>query len=123
MFSDSLKKMDEMPYKTMLGVAACLVILCQLVAMALVVDGQVKRAEARDSALDSRRIAVAQCNEAGSVAKRQNCIQQAMAALSLPDDPEASNQVQVLANTGAIERGDAPTGQVRGFMPASYTIR
>lgn len=122
MISDSLKKMDEMPHKSMLLVAAVLVIVCQLVAMALVVDGQVKRAEARDSALDSQRIAVFQCNESGSVATRQSCIQQAMGALSALNQPKVSNQVQAMAISGALERGEPSTATAQGFMAASYTL-
>lgn len=123
MFSEQLKKIDEMPYKTMLGVAACLVILCQLVAMVLVVEGQVRKAEARDSVLDSRRMAITQCNEAGSVAARKSCIQQTTTALSLPHDPETATQVQALANSGTLERGDVSPGKAQGLMPASFTIR
>ena len=108
MFFESLKKMDEMPYKSMLGVAAVLVILCQLVAMALVVNGQMKKAETRDSALELRRIAVAECNEAGAVATRQSCIQQTGDALRLPDRIEPSNQLHAVVIQQAVERADAP---------------
>ena len=123
MFSQTLKKMDEMPHKTLLVVAACLVILCQLVAMALVVDGQVKRVEARDSALSSQRLAVVRCNEAGLIAMRQSCIQQAMAAWSAAGQPESSSQGQAAANPEAIGRGDAPAGKAPGLVAVSYTGR
>ncbi|MEO7400228.1 MAG: hypothetical protein ABIV07_05595 [Polaromonas sp.] len=123
MFSEQLKKMDEMPYKTMWGVAACLVILCQLLAMVLVVQGQVRKAEIRDSSLDSRRMAIAKCNEAASAAARQSCVQQTLAAFSSPPEPEAANQAQALASPASFERGDAAAGKAQGLMPASYTIR
>lgn len=105
---ESLKKIDDKPYKSMLGVAAVLVILCQLVAMGLVVSGQVKRAEARDSAHQSRRIAVAECNEASAVATRQSCIQQTLGTLRLPDQIEPSNQFHAAVVQEVAERADAP---------------
>ncbi len=123
MFFDHLKKIDHMPYRTMLGLAACLVILCQLVAMVLVVDGQVRKAKARDSSLGSQRLAIAQCNEASSAAARQSCIQQTIAASSPPHDPEAATQVQTLANSAPFDSGGVSTGKVQAFMPASFTIR
>ena len=123
MFSDRLTKIDQMPYKTMLGLAAGLVMLCQLVAMVLVVEGQVKKAEARDSSLGSQRLVIAQCNQAGSASARQSCVQQAMAAFNVPHDPEASTQVQALTNSGPLERGEVSTGKAQGFTPAAYTIR
>lgn len=123
MFSDHLKKIDHMPYKTMLGMAACLVILCQLVAMVLVVDGQVRKAEARDSSRGSQRLAIDRCNEASSAATRQSCIQQTMAASSPPHDSETATQVQALANSAPLDSGGTSTGKVQVFLPASFTIR
>lgn len=123
MFSEQLKKMDEMPYKAMWGVAACLLILCQLLAMVLVVEGQVRKAEARDSSLDSRRVTIARCNEAASAAARQSCIQETMAAFSPPREAEAANQVQGLANPVSFEHGERAAGKSQVLMPASYTIR
>ena len=66
MFSDHLQKIDEVPYKTLLGVAAGLVILCQLIAMVLVVDGQVEKAQVRDLRYASEQMAIARCSEPGS---------------------------------------------------------
>lgn len=123
MLSDWLKKLEEMSGKTLLGLAACLVILCQLLAMVLVVQGQVRKAEARDSGLDSRRLALAKCNEAASVAARQSCLQQTLAAFSPPPEPEAANQAQALADAASFEGGKLAAGKAQGLMPASYTIR
>ena len=123
MFSESLKKMDEMPYKSMLGVAAVLVMLCQLVAMGLVVDGQVKRAEARDSVQDSRRIAVAACNEADSVATRQSCIQQATGGWRGPDQAGGEKQLRAMLNSGVADRADALAVTLQGVTAAFYTSR
>lgn len=123
MFSASLKKIDHMPFKTMLALAACLVIICQLIAMALVVEGQVRKAEARDSSLDSRRTAIAQCNQAGTAAARQSCVQQTQAAFSTPQEPEASVRVQALAISPQLDRADAVAGKEQGLMPASFTMR
>lgn len=122
MFSASLKKIDHMPFKTMLALAACLVIICQLIAMALVVEGQVRKAEARDSSLDSRRTAIAQCNQAGTAAARQSCVQQTQAAFSTPQEP-ASGRVQALAISPQLDSADAVAGKEQGLMPASFTMR
>jgi hypothetical protein len=122
MFSDHLKKIDHMPYKTMLGLAACLVILCQLVAMVLVVDGQVRKAEARETSLGSQRMAIAQCNESSPAGARQTCIQQVMAISGKPHDPVNGLQVQALTDSAPSDRGGVSIGKVEGLMPASFTI-
>ena len=123
MFSDAMQKIDTMRYKTMLGVAACLVILCQLIAMVLVVDGQVKKAEVRDTSLGSQRTAIAQCNETSPAAARQKCIEQATAAPSGPRDPEKGPQVQALSDAVRFDGSGVSIGKVQGFMPASLSIR
>lgn len=123
MFSDHMQKIDTMRYKTMLGVAACLVILCQLIAMVLVVDGQVKKAEVRDTSLGSQRTAIAQCNETSPAAARQRCIEQATAASSGPGDPAQRLQVQALSDPERFDGSGVPVGKGQGFMPASLSIR
>ena len=44
MGAERLKKLDELPGGVLFGIAAALVFMCQLVAMVLVVEGQVQRA-------------------------------------------------------------------------------
>jgi hypothetical protein len=95
MFSDAIKQVDEPSYKVWLGVAAGLVIVCQLVAMALVVDGQVDRAHSRGIEYASERSALAQCSQSSLGSERQNCVLQVQAAAGLlPQTPG----LQVLAD-------------------------
>ena len=61
MFSEHLRKFDELPYKTLLLVAAGLVILCQLAAMAFVADSQVAKARLRDEQRKAELVAIAHC--------------------------------------------------------------
>ena len=63
MFSDHLRKIDDAPHKTLLLVAAGLVMACQLVAMALVAGEQVQKAQMRGDSQASRQVAVASCVE------------------------------------------------------------
>ena len=63
MFSDHVRKIDDAPAKTLLMIAAGLVIACQLVAMVLVADGQVEKAQLREATLASARAATAWCVE------------------------------------------------------------
>lgn len=80
MFPDPMQQPDEPSCKVWLGVAAGLVIICQLVAMALVVDGQVERAHARGFQYASERSALAQCNQSSLGTERQNCVLQVQTA-------------------------------------------
>lgn len=63
MFSDHLRKIDDASAKTLLMIAAGLVIVCQLVAIVLVADGQVEKAQLREATLASARAATAWCVE------------------------------------------------------------
>lgn len=94
MISDSVQQPDEPSYKVWLGVAAGLVIACQLVAMVLVVDGEVERAQSRGVQNASERSALAQCSQRSLGSERQNCVAQVQAASVLPQ----SATPQVLAD-------------------------
>ncbi len=63
MFSDHLQKIDKVPYKSLMVVAAGLVFLCQLLAMVLVVDHQVEKAQIRDARYGAVQMAIADCSE------------------------------------------------------------
>ena len=121
MLSQTLKKIDKVSNKTMFTVAACLVIVCQLVAMALVVNGQVERAESRDSAAGSQRLSVARCNEAGVVAMQQNCLQQAIGGLSAAERADQPNQGPAVTSTGTSARGKPLKGSAPGLVSVTYT--
>jgi hypothetical protein len=81
MFSDHLRKVDEAPAKTLLLIAAGLVIVCQLVAMVLVADGQVAKAQLREASQASARAAAAWCIQNSSGTDLKNC-DRASSALS-----------------------------------------
>lgn len=143
MFSNCLQKFDEMPYKTLLWVAAGLVLVCQLAAIGFVADEQVTKAKIRDFQRQTEMQAIAQCIENAAGPARQNCIQQAhvVAGSSLPPaagDGSGESKTQVLAgasssnesggsagmvaNVGTSARaGSMMTGQpAQGFMSASF---
>ena len=128
MFSDHLRKIDEVPHKTLFGVAAGLVILCQLVAMALVVDGQVAKAKARDAHHAHERMAVAQCMESSRGVARHSCIQQVKIVSGTTQDyysqQDSPQDTQAVASALEIERAAMPAApQVQSFMPASFATR
>ena len=110
MFSDHTQQPDEPSHKVWLGVAAGLVIVCQLVAMALVVDGQVERAHARGFQYASERSALAQCSQSSLGSERQDCVLRVQAAASfLP--PTAGSQQALADATGAFQSTALLTGR------------
>jgi hypothetical protein len=117
MFSDHLPKIDEVPNRTLFMVAAGLVILCQLVAMTLVVDGQVNMAQVRDALRVSERTAINRCMESSLGAARHSCIQQAKAPA--PDGPST----QALADTEESDITALPANPAQGLLPASFAAQ
>ncbi|MBC7647624.1 MAG: hypothetical protein H7197_00675 [Vitreoscilla sp.] len=73
MFSDHLQKIEHASGKTLLMVAGGLVIVCQLVAMVLVSQGQVEKAQAREVSQASARAATAWCVESSRGAALNDC--------------------------------------------------
>lgn len=122
MFSQYLQKIDQLSLKTLFGVAAGLVILCQLVAMALVVDGQVSKAQLRDTQYAAERVAFAYCIESSNGVARNNCLRQVQAATRPSPDIDSSQSVQAVASTSGLRNAAMPA-PMRGFMPASFTAR
>jgi hypothetical protein len=129
MFSDHLRKFDEMPYKTLLLVAAGLVILCQLAAMAFVADSQVARAKVRDDQRKAELTAIAQCMETRAGAARHSCIQQARVAATASPPPAAESApkapayADASASAGNVMPSRLPAHPPQGFMAASFAIR
>lgn len=124
MFSDYLRKLDEAPCKVLLGVAAGLVILCQLVAMALVVDAQVDRAQARSVQYASERSALAQCNGSSlGTTARKNCVLQAQAAANPFQGTGNMPDMQAVADATVLEHAPLLSLQAPGLMPALFTAR
>jgi hypothetical protein len=120
MFSDHLPKIDEVPNRMLFLVAAGLVILCQLVAMAMVADGQVSMAQVRDALRISERTAINQCMENSLGAARHNCILQAQAANAPVQDGQST---QALADTEESDITALPANPVQGLLPASLAPR
>jgi hypothetical protein len=102
MFSDHLRKIDEAPHKTLLLVAAGLVMVCQLVAMALVAGEQVQKAQMRGDSQASRQVAVASCVETSRGVAVKDCFRLGSSELEAVVTPATS------------------TGAITGFMPASF---
>lgn len=105
MFSDHLRKIDQAPHKTLLLVAAGLVIVCQLVAMALVAGEQVQKAQMRGNNDVSRQAAVASCVEASRGVEIKGCFLIGSSELEIQRDSlthEASSTLPKpsSANTG-----------------------
>ncbi len=73
MFSDHLQIIDNAPAKKMLFVAAGLVLVCQLVAMALVAEGQVEKAHVREASQASFQAAMASCIESSRGIDLNDC--------------------------------------------------
>lgn len=73
MFSDHLQKIDQAPHKTLLLVASGLVIVCQLVAMALVAGEQVQKAQMRGDHEASHQAAIATCIESSKGVSVKDC--------------------------------------------------
>jgi hypothetical protein len=87
MFSDHLRKIDNASGKTLLLIAAGLVIVCQLVAMVLVAQGQVDKAYVREASQASERSAVAWCIETSYGAELKSCTNR-LPAYSEPDNTQ-----------------------------------
>ena len=73
MFSDHLQKIDHTSGKTLLLIAGGLLIVGQLVAMVLVTQGQVEKAQAREVSQASQRVATAWCIETSRGAELRGC--------------------------------------------------
>jgi uncharacterized membrane protein len=128
MFSEHLMKFDEMPYKTLLMVAAGLVILCQLAAMAFVADSQVAKAKLRDEQRQAELAAIAHCMETSAGAARHNCIQQARVVAGASTPPAADSVPREAAFAEASSSAGSvmparPVRSPRGFMAASFAVR
>jgi hypothetical protein len=130
MFSDHLPKIDEMPYRTLLLVAAGLVILCQLAAMAFVADSQVAKARERDDQRRAELTAISQCMETSAGAARSQCIQQARVVATASPQPAKPTMrarrrlMPMLPPPRArMMPAHSPSRPPQGFMAASFAIR
>lgn len=128
MFSDHLRKIDDAPHKTWLLVAAGLVMVCQLVAMALVAGEQVQKAQMRGDSQASRQVAVASCVETSRGVAVKDCFQIGSADLEtrhLAHHAKSDLQYGAASDTGEIDSVGMPAkslGTVKGFMSASFAV-
>lgn len=110
MFSEDLRKIDQVPHKKLWLVASGMVIVCQLVAMALVAGEQVQKAQMRSDSDILRQAAVASCVETRRGEAVKGCFLIGSSELTTRKD-----------TTGSEVRADAPTFNTvtKGFMSAS----
>lgn len=129
MFSDHMPKIEETPYKTLLLIAAGLVILCQLAAMAFVAESQVAKAKERDNQRKAELAAISQCMETSAGAARSQCIQQASVVATASPQPATGNAskapayADASASSGGMMPAHSPSRPPQGFMTASFAIR
>lgn len=122
MFSDHLQKIDKLPYKALLIVAAGLVFLCQLLAMVLVVDGQVEKAQIRDAHYSSAQMVIADCSENYSGPARSRCIEQMRSEIASSSAGEGEADAPELAAV-AGQRPSPVVSRVKGIIQAAFAGR
>lgn len=126
MFSDHLRKIDEAPHRTLLFVAAALVMVCQLVAMALVAGEQVQKAQMRVDSQVSRQVAVASCVETSRGVAIKDCLRLGgdnFETLGYADLAKHAVQDDVAPESGAREAtlsSATSAGVLSGFVSASF---
>ena len=117
MFSDHLPKIDQASGRNLFVIAGALVMGCQLVAMVVVADGQVKKAEARESLTQSQRLVVAQCFENVKGAELSSCT-----ARVYSDNRQDTISSQVDDSTQDRSQ-PAPRSANEGLRAISFTAR
>jgi hypothetical protein len=129
MFSDHLRKIDEAPHKTLLLVAAGLVMVCQLVAMALVAGEQVQKAQMRGDSQASRQVAMATCIETSRGVAVKGCFQlgsydlESQQGTSHTKGSGQSSMASVAPELDTIATPATSAGALSGFMSASFAVR
>ena len=113
MLADQFQKIERTSSRNLLLIAAGLVIICQLVAMAMVADGQVKKAELREAQIAAQNVALANCFETSPRFDRSSCMQQ----LQVQGPPDESNRV---ASNTADVNGLQPANVSTGLMSVSF---
>ena len=93
MFSDTRNKVERWPVINLFVLAGLLVVLCQLVALALVTDPNTDNIDVRDQRNRQHEAALADCPDRMQLAVRplrHGCIQHVQAALDAAADSRAS---------------------------------
>lgn len=119
MFSDHLQKMNPLPKVNLLIAAAVLVMVCQLAALALVADRQVKQASVRDLQRVAQQVAMADCVERSTGPTRHGCIRQTQTAMLAGDEASASGDRGRVFSVKSVAAVDGITGgELASLMPA-----
>ena len=111
MFSKLLHKNNHGARRSLFFFAAALVIAGQMVAIALLAQGQVQKAALREARLTSQRIAMAQCFESSRRIQRDNCFVLAGQAESI----SAARSVPVLTTGQNESNFPVPSAAPRGL--------
>ena len=122
MFSDHLQKMNHFPKINLLVAAAGLVMVCELVALALVADHQVKQANVRDLQRAAQQVAMADCVERSTGASRHGCIRQTQTVMLADGEgwnSGARGHVFSVKNVAVADGGTA--GVMTSLMPVGLT--
>lgn len=102
----------------MLVAAAALVMVCQLVALAMVADHQVKQATVRDLQRAAQQVAMADCVERSTGATRHGCIRQTQTVMLADGEGRNSGgrgRVSSVGDVAVVDRSTA--GVLTGLMP------
>ncbi|MDB5744810.1 MAG: hypothetical protein JWR68_3125 [Polaromonas sp.] len=123
MLTDPIEKVDAVSSRGLFCIAAGLVFICQLLALVLVVNGQVEKAQHRTAQYDSARMAIADCAENHLGPARSQCIEQVNAMLdpyaTFIAQPEPRTVSSIAAQRGV--RRAPETGS--GFMTTTFASR
>lgn len=122
MFSDHLQKIDKTPYRSLLFVAAGLVFLCQLVAMVLVVDSQVEKAQIRDAQYGTAQMVIDDCSENYSGPARNRCIEQMRSELASSSASESQADARSVSGPEG-QRQASMVSRVKGLIQAAFATR
>jgi hypothetical protein len=105
MFSDHVKKPSRFPQAGLLVMAAGLVIVCQLIAMAMVADRQVQRAGVRDLQRVTQQLALSDCIQRSTGATRHICVRQSQQDAYVKDVNSGATEIAIASP--AVEPGFA----------------
>jgi hypothetical protein len=117
MFSDHLPKINQTSGSNLFVIAGALVMVCQLVAMVVVTDSQVRKAEVRDSQMQSQRLVVAQCLENVRGAALSTC------TAPVYSDNQQATLLSQMDDSTQDRSQSAPRSAIDGLMAVSFAAR
>ncbi len=116
MLSDQFQKIERTSSRNLFLIAAGLVIVCQLVAMAMVADGQVKKAALREAQISAQNVALASCFESSARFDRNNCMRQLQA-------DNSSAAINTMASNGEGFSASQAVSLAGGLMNVAFAAR